>query len=128
MARRGIAFVVGLRTCLWYDLLIVIEEKVSTRWYRAGLCFSCTGCGGCCTGPGEGYVWVTRPEIHYTRKHGRWLQIAEIELSVLSRQCLDGRIDGIERLRSECATWDQQGNKQQKGVDRRFTTPDARSN
>jgi hypothetical protein len=67
-----------------------------------------------------------RLEIHHTPKHGSWLNIAEIELSVLSGQCLDRRIDRIDRLRKECSAWDQQRNKRQKGVDWRFTTADAR--
>lgn len=37
--------------------------KNKTKWYVAGLHFECQGCGGCCSGPGEGYIWVTRPEI-----------------------------------------------------------------
>ena len=64
-----------------------------------------------------------RLEIHHTPKHGSWLNIAEIELSVLSGQCLDRRID---RLRGECSAWDQQRNERQKGGDWRFTTADAR--
>jgi hypothetical protein len=67
-----------------------------------------------------------RLEIHHTPKHGSWLNIAEIELSVLSGQCLDQRIDRIERLRTECSAWDMQRNQGQKGVDWRFTTADAR--
>lgn len=67
-----------------------------------------------------------RLELHYTPKHGSWLNIAEIELGVLSRQCLDGRMDRIERVRTECSAWDRQRNQQQKGVDWRFTTADAR--
>ena len=67
-----------------------------------------------------------RLEIHHTPKHGSWLNIAEIELSVLSGQCLDRRIDRIEQLRAECSAWDQQRNERQKGVDWRFTTADAR--
>lgn len=67
-----------------------------------------------------------RLEIHYTPEHGSLLNIAEIELSVLSGQCLDWRIDRIERLRTECSTWDQHRNQHQKGVDWRFTTADAR--
>jgi hypothetical protein len=65
-------------------------------------------------------------EIHHTPKHGSWLNIAEIELSVLSGQCLGRRIDRIEQLRVECSAWDQQRNKRQKGVDWRFTTTNAR--
>ena len=67
-----------------------------------------------------------RLEIHHTPKHGSWLNIAEMELSVLSGQCLDRRIDRIDRLRGECSAWDQQRNERQKGVDWRFTTADAR--
>lgn len=67
-----------------------------------------------------------RLEIHYTPKHGSWLNIAEIELGVLSRQCLDRRIDRMEMLQAECTAWDQRRNTQQKGVDWRFTTADAR--
>ncbi len=67
-----------------------------------------------------------RLEIHHTPKHGSWLNIAEIELSVLSGQCLDRRIARIEELRVECSAWDQQRNRRQKGVDWRFTTADAR--
>lgn len=67
-----------------------------------------------------------RLEIHYTPKHGSWLNIAEIELSVLSRQCLDRRMDRIESVQTECSAWDRHRNEQQKGVDWQFTTDDAR--
>jgi len=67
-----------------------------------------------------------RLEIHYTPKHGSWLNIAETELSVLSRQCLDRRIESFERLSSECRSWNVQRNGLQKGVDWQFTTTDAR--
>ena len=58
-----------------------------------------------------------RPEIRYTPKHGSWLNIAEIELSVMTRQCLDRRIPDIETLRMETETWERRRNGQQKGVD-----------
>jgi len=67
-----------------------------------------------------------RLEIHHTPKHGSWLNIAEIELGVLSQQCLDRRIDQMAELQRECSAWDRQRNAQQKGVDWRFTTADAR--
>ena len=67
-----------------------------------------------------------RLEIHHTPKHGSWLNIAEIELGVLSRQCLDRRMDAIEIVGKECSAWDRQRNEQQKGVDWRFTAADAR--
>jgi hypothetical protein len=67
-----------------------------------------------------------RLEIHYTPKHGSWLNIAESELSVLGRQCLDRRIESMDRLASECRGWNVERNVKQKGVDWQFTTADAR--
>ena len=67
-----------------------------------------------------------RLEIHHTPKHGSWLNIAEIELGVLVRQCLDRRMDRVEGLQTECSAWDRDRNEQQKGVDWQFTTADAR--
>jgi len=55
--------------------------------------------------PAKARELARRLEIHYTPKHGSWLDIAETELSVLSRQCLDQRIECIERLESECYVW-----------------------
>ena len=67
-----------------------------------------------------------RLEIHHTPKHGSWLNIAEIELSVLKRQCLAGRIDCIEKMRSKVAAWNVDRNNRQSKVDWRFRTKDAR--
>lgn len=67
-----------------------------------------------------------RLEIHYTPKHGSWLNIAEIELSAMSKQCLDRRIATITSLRSELSAWETDRNKNQKGVDWQFTTDTAR--
>jgi hypothetical protein len=67
-----------------------------------------------------------RLEIHYTPKHGSWLNIAEIELSVLSGQCLDRRIATINSLRSELSGWEATRNQNQKSVDWQFTTNTAR--
>lgn len=41
------------------------KDSKKTKWYAAGLCFECQQCGGCCSGPGEGYIWVTRREIEF---------------------------------------------------------------
>lgn len=68
-----------------------------------------------------------RLEIHYTPKHGSWLNIAEIELSAMTRQCLDCRISSIKNLRLELSEWESLRNKNQKGVDWQFTTEDART-
>lgn len=67
-----------------------------------------------------------RLEIHYTPKHGSWLNIAEIELSVLKRQCITGRIDCIEKMRSKVAAWNTDRNNRQSKVDWQFETDDAR--
>ena len=69
---------------------------------------------------------ASRLEIVYTPKHGSWLNIAEIELSVFSRQCLNRRIPDIETLRSEAAAWQKYRNQTANRVDWRFTTQDAR--
>lgn len=67
-----------------------------------------------------------RLELHHTPKHGSWLNIAEIELSVFKRQCLCRRIPDIETLRCEAAAWVSHRNAVAKRVDWRFTTQDAR--
>jgi len=68
---------------------------------------------------------VDRLEVHYTPKHGSWLNIAEIELSVLSRQCLDRRIPTIAGLKREVAAWEASRNGKQSTIMWRFTTTDA---
>jgi hypothetical protein len=67
-----------------------------------------------------------RLEIHYTPKHGSWLNVAEIELSVFTKQCLARRIADIETLRKEAKAWYSDRNAGQKSVDWQFTTQDAR--
>lgn len=67
-----------------------------------------------------------RLEIHYTPKHGSWLDIAEIELSVLSRQCLNRRIETIEEMRREVLAWYSERNNKQSKVKWHFTCEDAR--
>jgi len=70
-------------------------------------------------------IW-DRLEFHYTPKHGRWLTMAEIELSVLSRQCLDRRIPDQDALRRETEAWAERRNRAKATIDWRFTTTDAR--
>ena len=69
---------------------------------------------------------IERLEIHHTPKHGSWLNMAEIELSVLSRQCLDRRIPDADTLTQEVAAWEQARYASPRPVIWRFTTPDAR--
>ena len=75
----------------------------------------------------EAFRLAQRLEIHYTPKHGSWLNIAEIELSALAAQCLgDRRIPSIEVLNRELSAWESKRNADQKGVDWQFTSADAR--
>ena len=69
---------------------------------------------------------VERFEWHYTPKHGSWLDLAESELSVLSRQCLDRRIPDKEKLIKEVAAWQNNRNTKHAKADWQFTTADAR--
>ncbi|WP_250126850.1 IS630 family transposase [Chroococcidiopsis sp. CCMEE 29] len=66
-------------------------------------------------------------EFHYTPKHGSWLNQVEIEISVLSRQCLERRIPNVETLLQEIAAWSQQRNQQKAKIDWCFTASDART-
>ena len=70
-------------------------------------------------------IW-DRLELHYTPKHGSWLNMAEIELSVLSRQCLNRRIPDQEALKHETTAWEARRNAASSTVEWRFTTADAR--
>jgi len=65
-------------------------------------------------------------ELHYTPLHGSWLNMAEIELSVLSRQCISDYFENAEQLTKRTADWEQKRNDEQKSIDWRFTTTDAR--
>jgi len=76
--------------------------------------------------PEEARKLAERLEIHYTPKHGSWLNIAEIELSVLKRQCLAGRISCIEKMRDEVNAWNIDRNNRQSNIDWQFRTDDAR--
>jgi hypothetical protein len=75
---------------------------------------------------GEAFKIAQKLEIHYTPKHGSWLNIAEIELSAMTNQCLDRRIDTLEKLKAELKAWQIDRNKKQKTVQWHFTTEDAR--
>lgn len=76
--------------------------------------------------PTEAKRILDKLEFHYTPKHGSWLNMAEIELSVLTRQCLDRRIPDRQTLKQEVAAWEETRNREVHTVDWRFTTADAR--
>ena len=76
--------------------------------------------------PTEAKRLAGKLEIHYTPKHGSWLNMAEIELSVLSRQCLNRRVPDFETLEAEAHAWQQRRDEKGVRIDWRFTTDDAR--
>jgi transposase len=76
--------------------------------------------------PEEARRIASRLEIHYTPKHGSWLNMAEIELSVLGRQCLERRVPDFETLEREAHAWQQRRDAAGITIDWRFTTDDAR--
>jgi len=76
--------------------------------------------------PQEARRLARRLEIHYTPRNGSWLNVAEIELGVLSAQCLDRRIPDAETLDAELAAWEEARNRDASRVIWRFTTADAR--
>jgi hypothetical protein len=76
--------------------------------------------------PGEAKRLADRLELHYTPKHGSWLNMAEIELAVLAQQCLDRRLADRVTLEREVAAWQAARNRAGRGVNWRFTTEEAR--
>lgn len=77
--------------------------------------------------PKEARRIIKRFEIHYTPKHGSWLDIAEIELNVMTRQCLSRRIASIEHLQKELSAWEKERNSSQASVNWQFKTNNART-
>ena len=78
--------------------------------------------------PAEARRIIKKLEFHYTPKHGSWLNMAEIELSVLQRQCLGRRLPDEATLVHEVAAWETQRNEQQATIDWHFSITDAREN
>ena len=76
--------------------------------------------------PAEARRIIKRLEIHYTPKHGSWLNMAEIELNVMTRQCLTRRIDTITRLKNELSAWETERNRDEAKIRWHFQTGDAR--
>ncbi len=76
--------------------------------------------------PAEAKRIADKLEIHYSPKHGSWLNMAEIEMSVMSRQCLSERMDNVGRLDAEASAWAERRNGKNSKVDWRFATADAR--
>ena len=99
------------------DVIVLVEDNLNTHTpaslYEA---FE----------PSEARRLMERFEVHYTPKHGSWLDVAEIELGILGRQCLARRIDNADDLRREVQTWATDRNATGTQVNWQFTTADAR--
>jgi DDE superfamily endonuclease len=76
--------------------------------------------------PAEAWRLSQKLEIHYTPLHGSWLNMAEIELSVLGRQALSGRMATMQQVQARVDAWQQRRNQQQASIHWRFTSQDAR--
>ena len=100
-----------------HDYLTLIHDNLNTHVLYA-LCETFE--------PQEAKRILDKLDIHYTPKHGSWLNMAEIELSVLSRQCLARRIPDKETLNNEIAAWEKHRNEQLRTINWQFTTDDAR--
>jgi hypothetical protein len=117
------------------DWALEIEELLRTRYAQAEkVILVCDNLNTHTKGafyeafpPEQARAIVRRLEFRYTPKHGSWLNIAENELSSMTRQCMKGRrIGDIEQLRSETEAWHQASNQRQRGVDWQFKINDAR--
>lgn len=99
------------------DKVIVVQDNLNTHspasLYKA-------------FDPAEAQRILSRLEFCHTPKHGSWLNMAEIELSILSRQCLDRRIPDLDTLKTEVDAWQDNRNHEETWIDWRFTTADAR--
>ncbi len=102
-----------------------MSSKDKTKWYAAGLHFECTGCGQCCSGPDEGYVWITKPEVKFLAKHlglslkdtyKKYLRRIVVRHSLVEHpktkdcvflsQCADSRGCSVYSVRpNQCRTW-----------------------
>lgn len=118
------------------DWALEVEELLRTRYSQADkVIVVCDNLNTHPTGafyeafdPAKARAMVRRLEMRYTPKHGSWLNIAENELSALTRQCLKGRrLGDIEQLRAETAAWEAYTNAQQRGVEWQFNIADARA-
>ncbi len=78
-------------------------------------------------GPQEAKRIKDSLEVHYTHKHGSWLDMAEIELNAMTRQCLKRRVDNIETLRLELSAWENVRNNANSKINWHFTTDNART-
>ena len=99
------------------DKVILICDNLNT--HKAGSLYEAFP-------PEQASRYLQRLEIHYTPVHGSWLNIAECELSAMTRQCMKPRVGNITTLKQRTNAWTQNRNNKQTGIDWRFTTDNAR--
>jgi hypothetical protein len=99
------------------DRIVLVEDNLNT--HTPGSLYEAFE-------PAEAKRLADRFEFHYTPKHGSWLDMAEIELGILGRQCLSRRIDNMDALRREAKAWETARNAAGAKVNWQFTTEDAR--
>jgi hypothetical protein len=113
-----------------YFLRALVEEEYPDAEVVVLVCDNLGTHGPACLyatfDPQEAHRINQKIEWHYTPEHGSWLNVAECELSVLARQCLDRRIPDIETLASEAGAWEAERNARQVRIDWQFTTAEAR--
>ena len=100
------------------DRIRVVLDNLST--HKAGALYQAFP-------PDEARRVLRRIEFHHTPKHASWLNMVEIEIGVLSQQCLDRRIDSHARLVSETAAWEKRRNAERARINWMFTTENARA-
>ncbi len=99
------------------EVIVLVQDNLNT--HTAGSLYEAFA-------PSEARRLAQRFEWHYTPKHGSWLDMAEIELSILGRQCLARRIDNVHGLRRETKAWEKARNDGSMKVNWQYTTEDAR--
>ena len=100
------------------DVILLVMDNLNT--HKLGSLYSTFA-------PEDAFRIASRIEIHYTPKHGSWLNMAECELSALTSQCLETRrLPDLETVSREISTWCRERNARQKGIDWQFRTADAR--
>ena len=119
--RQDWARVIKEAVDVWYpeaEKLVLVMDNLNT--HTVGSLYATFS-------PEEAERLSRKLEIHYTPKHASWLDMAEIELSVLSRQCLDRRIGSQQELEQEVRAWQEARNRDATRIDWQFTTAEARS-
>ena len=112
-------FVKFLLTTVYPEVAIVVLVMDNLNTHSVGSLYEAFD-------PATARALAERLEIHHTPKHGSWLNMAETELSVLSRQCLDRRIDCQEAMTREVTAWEHDRNRRETKIDWQFTTAKAR--